>query len=80
MDIERWVDFAKLNNLTEDEFSNDILTIAQAILPKQLKDNGSLSMTLTTEQLGEKFELVFTNRTLLDAFKDIKPLNTENKE
>jgi len=67
-----WRKFAREHEMTSGEFADEILTVAQAVLPMMLKDNGSFSITLTTEQMGEKFELVFTNKTLLDAFKDIK--------
>ena len=55
-----WQDFAALNGMSPDEFANEILMVAQAILPMQLNEHGAQSMRLESEQLGKKYRLVFS--------------------
>ena len=55
-----WRYFAELNNMTPDDFASEILTVAQAILPMQLEQNGAQSMRLESDQLGKKYRLVFS--------------------
>ena len=55
-----WRDFVELNNMTPDDFASEILTVAQAILPMQLEQNGAQSMRLESDQLGKKYRLVFS--------------------
>ena len=55
-----WRDFAELNGMSPDEFTNEILLVAQAVLPMQLEQHGAQSMRLESEHLGKKYRLVFS--------------------
>lgn len=54
-----WRDFAELHGMGADTFANEIITVAQAILPMQLNKNGACSMRIESEQLGKKYILTF---------------------
>ena len=63
-----WKDFAELNNMSTDEFTNEIVTVAQAVLAMKLNSKGIDGVVITSSQDDGDYKLIF--RRVLD--KDSK--------
>ena len=59
MNDNKWRDFAILNNMSADDFSKEIVTVAQAVLTMELNKNNSDKVTITNTQHDGEYELIY---------------------
>ena len=55
----KWRDFANLHNMSEDDFTDEIIEVAQAVLAMELKKNHCAFVTVSSKQQGKKYKLTF---------------------
>lgn len=58
-----WRDFANINGMTTDEFSKELILTVQAVLAMQLNKKGCDMVRITSNQLGDDYELIFRKIT-----------------
>ena len=55
----KWRDFANLHNMSEDDFTDEIIEVAQAVLAMELKKNHCTFVAVSSKQQGKKYKLTF---------------------
>lgn len=54
-----WQDFAELNGMTPQQFENEIITVAQAVLAMRLNEAGEDELKIIAEQNDGVYQLNF---------------------
>ena len=57
--MNKWKNFADLNNMTPEQFSDEIIECSQAILAMHLIKEGGDKVTITNAQNDGVYELTF---------------------
>ena len=57
--MDKWQEFAQLNNMSPEEFTDEIIECAQAVLAMKLTRKGKDSITITNGQHDGVYQLNF---------------------
>ena len=57
--MNKWREFAELNNMTTEDFENEVIDAAQAVLAMHLDKSGGDEVTITNSQHDGVYQLVF---------------------
>jgi len=52
-------DFARINGMTPEDFENEIIQTAQAVLAMKLNRADESALLIRSEQMGVKYKLIF---------------------
>ena len=58
-DKNMWREFATVNNLNQDEFFNEVVDCAQAVLAMKLQEKGLNHVNIYTDQFDVPYKLTF---------------------
>jgi len=78
------VDLARINGMSPEEFENEIIQTAQAVLAMKLNRVGESALLIRSEQMGVKYKLIFgeddsSGRISFVNSETQKPVNVNNK-
>ncbi len=57
--MNKWKEFAELHSMTTDDFENEIIDSAQAVLAMHLAKTGGDTVTITNRQDDGLYQLTF---------------------